>query len=386
MKTGYRPLIGIVLLAVLLVPPIRILLHHYSADDGFIGLIYFGGAFKERVLPDVKKISPVTKSHWGYDGQYYAQIALRPALTDPALARALDNPAYRSRRIGLPFLAFCLGLGKSSWILQIYALLNFGFWLLLLATISRFIGYNSAKDMSIVIALLWSTGALTSVARSLTDFPAVVLGVLAILSGSRWWIAATLFGASALVKETSVLSFAALPWYKKSRNLDVKQLIISTLIMVLPITLWVLYVHVLMPTGLAAGSHNFSRPLSGISNKLYDAVVAMITGWSGAPSNRQAAFFFEVLCPLSLVIQAIYLVVKPRAGSQAWRFGIGFVILLSILGKGVWEEQYAYCRVLLPLTFSFNLLIHKHESAARFGTWYLIGNAGMFWMVWEYLF
>ncbi len=352
-------------------------------------MIYFGRAFKEKVLPDVKKISPVTKSQWGYDGQYYAQIALRPALADHALVRALDNPAYRSRRIGLPFLAFCLGIGKSSWILQAYALLNFGFWLLLLAAISRFIGYNSARDMSVAIALLWSTGTLTSVARSLTDFPSVVLGVLAIFSGSRWLIASTLLGASALVKETSVLSFAVLPGYNKSRNLDVKQMIISTLIMVLPITLWVFYVHVFMPAGSAAGSHNFSRPFSGISNKLYDAIVAMATGWSGAPSNRQAALFFEVLCPLSLVIQAIYMVAKPRAGSEAWRFGIGFVILLSILGKGVWEEQYAYCRVLLPLTFSFNLLIHKHESAARFGTWYFIGNAGMFWMawmVWEYLF
>ena len=369
------------LLAVLLVPPTRILVHHYSPDSGFLGLIYFGKAFKEKVLPEVKKIFPVTKSHWGYDGQYYAQIALRPALSDHALVDALDNPPYRSRRIGLPFLAFCLGVGKSSWILQVYALLNFGFWLLLLVTISRFIGYNSAKDLSIAIALLWSTGTLTSVARSLTDFPAVVLSVLAIFSGSRWFIAATLFGAAALVKETSILSFAALPWRNKLQNMDVKHLIISTLIMVLPITLWVLYVHALMPTGSAAGYHNFSHPLSGISNKLYDAIPAMIKGWAGASSSRHASLLFEVLCPLSLAIQAIYLVSKPRVGSQAWRFGIGFVILLSILGESVWVEQYAYCRILLPLTFSFNLLIHKHESGARFGTWYFIGNAGMFWMV-----
>ena len=386
MKTGYRSLIGIVLLAILLVPPTRILLHHYSADSGFLGLIYFGKAFKEKVLPDVQKISPVTKSWWGYDGQYYAQIALRPALSDDALARALDNPIYRSRRIGLPFLAYCLGIGNSYWILQIYALLNFVFWLLLTATIIRFIGYNNFKDLSLAIALLWSSGTLTSVARSLTDFPAVVLGVLAIFSSSKWRIAAILFGTSAMVKETSALSFAALPWRNKYRKMEVKRAVISSFIMVLPITLWFIYVHVQMPSGSVAGAHNFSQPLSGITHKLYDAALGFTAGLAGASAHRQTALFFEVLCPLSLVIQAIYLVAKPRAGSAAWRFGIGFVILLSILGKSVWVEQYAYCRVLLPLTFSFNLLIHQHESGARFGTWYLFGNAGMFWVASGWLF
>lgn len=381
----YWNTVRIALMAVLLALPAHILLVHTSPTSGFLGMIYFGQEFKESVLPEVREISPNTSSQFGYDGQFYAQIALRPTLTDDALVRALDNPTYRSRRIGLPFLAFCLGIGRPAWILQIYALLNFGFWLLLLVAIGRFIGYNSSRDLLLAIALLWSTGTLTSVARSLTDFPATVLGVLSVFSNSKWIMAAILLGTSGLVKETSVLSFAAVPWRKRPQGCDVKRLVISTFIIVLPITLWLIYVHVRLPFGSATGAKNFAFPILGIAHKFCSGVHGLTTGWAGASISRQATLLFEVLCPFSLVIQGIYLAVKPRISSQAWRFGIGFVMLLSILGESVWVEQYAYCRVLLPLTFSFNLLIHKHESGTRFATFYLLGNGGMCWLAFQYL-
>ena len=149
-------------------------------------MIRFGEKFKDRALPEIQELSGVWSGRGGYDGQFYAQLALRPALNDEALDRALDNPSYRARRIGLPFLAYCLGAGKSASVLQIYALLNVAFWLLLLAAIMRFIGYTRPRDLLLAAALLWTTGTLTSVARALTDLPAVVLGVLAIYSSRRW--------------------------------------------------------------------------------------------------------------------------------------------------------------------------------------------------------
>jgi len=198
-------------------------------------------------------------------------------------------------------------------------------------------------------------------------------------------MATILLGTSGLVKETSILSFAAVPWRKKPQGGDVKQLVISTLIIVLPITLWLIYVHVRLPFGLASGAENFAFPIIGIAHKLYSGIHGLITEWAGASLPRQADLLFEILCPLSLVTQAIYLAARPRLSSEAWRFGIGFVMLLSILGPSIWVEQYAYCRVLLPLTFSFNLLIHKHESGTRFATLYLMGNGGMCWLALHYL-
>jgi len=90
-------------MVILLALPACILIDHYSPKSGFLGLIYFGQEFQKSVLPEVREISPVTSSQFGYDGQFYAQIALRPTLMDDALVRALDNPTYRSRRIGCAF-------------------------------------------------------------------------------------------------------------------------------------------------------------------------------------------------------------------------------------------------------------------------------------------
>jgi len=379
MKRTPNNLIVIVLVAILLVLPARIFFEHFSPNSGYLGLIYFGEKFKDSALPEVKAIAPVASSPLGYDGQFYAQLALRPALVDPALARALDNPVYRARRIGLPFLAFCLGLGNPAWILHIYALLNFCFWLTLLVALLRFVGCQRYRDLLLAFSLLWSTGTLTSVARALTDFPATVLGVLAVLTNSHWIMAAMLLGATGLIKETSVLSFAAAPWGQRSQGLHFKRLVITTAILLLPIASWVIYVHVRLDSG-SVGEENFAFPFFGITHKLYGSLYGLATEGASASLSRQATYLFEVLCPASLVVQAIYLTAKPRFGSPAWRFGIGFVMLLALLGEGTWVEQYAYCRILLPLTFSFNLLIHEHESGRRFAAWYLLGNGGMCWL------
>ena len=90
-------LTAIVMLAALLALPAQILRDHFSRDYGFVSLIDFGQRFRERALPEVREFTPPSRSGWGYDGQFYAQLALRPSLDDPALERALDNATYRAR-------------------------------------------------------------------------------------------------------------------------------------------------------------------------------------------------------------------------------------------------------------------------------------------------
>jgi hypothetical protein len=45
----------------------------------------------------------------GYDGQFYAQIAVAGNPFDPALVTALDSVAYRNRRVLVPALAHVMG-------------------------------------------------------------------------------------------------------------------------------------------------------------------------------------------------------------------------------------------------------------------------------------
>ncbi|HJX30982.1 MAG TPA: hypothetical protein VJ624_03915 [Thermodesulfobacteriota bacterium] len=385
MKINLKSLRIVGFLIVILFVPILILIKHYAPQSGFLGLIYFGQEFKASRMEEINNINPPTTNNAGYDGQFYAQIAMDPLLTRRDLKGALDNPLYRSRRIGLSLLAYCLGLGKPAWILQAYALLNVVFWLLLLAALGRFIGFQRPRDVLLVIAMLWSTGTLTSIERALTDFPAAVLGVLAVFFNHQWITSAFLLGGAALFKETSALSFAVALWIDKGKRLDIKRNIVSVLIMGLPITLWFIYVQVTMTAGNNTGINTFAFPFASLVHKLWKASYDFAGVFLQGPDHQQTYFASELLAPLSLVVQAMYLFVKPRFDDEAWRLGIGFVLLLCLLGSSTWVEQNGYCRILLPLTFSFNLLLHKHEQGTRFAAWYVAGNVGMGWKCFEYL-
>jgi len=376
-KSIYKKWIAAVLVLILLVPSVSLLREQCARTGGVVGLIHFGERFQESALPEIKELAPPPVSPYGYDAQFYAPMALHPGLLDIE-GNLVVTDTYRARRIGLPALAFCLGAGQPAWILHVYALLNAGFWLILLAALIRLTGFCRFRDLLLACALLWSTGTLGSLARALTDLPATVLGTLAILFfQSKPIISAVLLGASGLVKETSILSFAAIPWDGKFHIKSLKKLILPGLVLCLPLALWLAFVQFRIGDGLAAGSGNFRFPFFGIAQKMYDSLQELIAQGPARHGRR----LFEFLCPVSLFIQMIYLAVKPRLSSAIWRFGFGFAVLLAVLGTSVWAEQYAYARVLLPLTFSFNLLIHQHESGRRFGLWYLLGNGGMCWLL-----
>ena len=85
----------------------------------------------------------------------------------------------------------------------------------------------------------------------------------------------------------------------------------------------------------------------------------------------------ELAAPLAITVQVIYLVVRPRPGAIWWRWGIGFVVLVMVLGEKVWVEQAAYCRVLLPLTVAFNMLLYQYEKGRSYVIWLVLGNIAL---------
>ena len=72
----------------------------YLPGKGFTYLIIFGETPSAPYVPALKAMNyyaePDSK---GYDAQYYAQIAMRPWLTNRALNEAMDSMPYRTRRI-----------------------------------------------------------------------------------------------------------------------------------------------------------------------------------------------------------------------------------------------------------------------------------------------
>ena len=70
--------------AVLAAVPIIMLASGFSAEAGFLRFLVVGHRFEARALPELRESRPPVYSEHGYDGQFYAQLALDPTLRRPA--------------------------------------------------------------------------------------------------------------------------------------------------------------------------------------------------------------------------------------------------------------------------------------------------------------
>jgi hypothetical protein len=354
--------------------PVSVFWGHWQ-DGGLLVFPHFGEVFEPDQVAALRAIAPPTLSPYGYDGQFYAQIALHPALTAPDLVDALDNPGYRARRIGLPLLAAALGLGDPAWVLAAYSLLNIGFWGLLGWLLLAHCRDRSLRSLAVVLAVLWSSGVVVSMARALTDLPAATLGLLAVYLGARTYGAAALMSFSLLVKESSLVSLAAFWPHWQRANWPRRALL--GLVLLLPVVAWSLLVHWRLPSGAAAGVGSFALPGLAWWDKLQGAFIALAVLDAPASLSQIAWLGVELAAPLCLAVQAGYLLLRWRPSEPIWGFGVGFAVLTTLIGPAVWEEFIAYTRVLLPLTIAFNLLLLRHRHGAGFWAWFVAGNCGL---------
>lgn len=345
-------------------------LHGYeqvgAAGKGWSKLIRFGADFESRALPRLQAIdhsvSRTPPSRQGYDGQFYAQLALDPTLRDPGLPRALDNPAYRARRIGLPALAYCLGAGHPPWIIQAYALVNLGFWFVLaIALLASLHPWTPQKVLALAAALL-TGGVLTSMRESLTDLPAAALMIVGLAVGASSWGGYGLLAAAALTRETSLL--AALAWLD-GRRAAWRRNGARLALAIGPFAIWFLYVK-LRFGGLhwTSGGRNFALPLQA-------PVSSLLTNWrlfvQANPSPIRWLYSegpqHELLTILALFAQGVYLLLRRDFSSPAWRTAAVYLALGGVLGPAVWEGADAAARVLLPMTLCFYLRLERERPA-----------------------
>ena len=207
----------------------------YDPDTGFTSLIAFGRQFEERRLPAVKALPHAVVENSGYDGQFYAQLALDPLLRNPDLKFALDSIALRSRRILVPWTAFVFGLGRPNWILQVYAIQNVAFWLMLAWVLLRWLPPDSIRNWLAWCGCLLCVGSIMSVRLALTDLPGasiMALGLAAAETG-RPYLAGGLLGLSGLARETNLIAILAIDWWGHWKTHPVRVLLTLLLILCL---------------------------------------------------------------------------------------------------------------------------------------------------------
>ena len=303
----------------------------------------------------------------GYDGLYYAQIAYDPTLRSPELPRAMDNFAYRARRILPPALAWIFAAGQPAWIVHVYSLLNVAAWLVLAALLWRLLAVADGRGRLAWAGVLFSAGALASVRLALTDLVALTIltgALLAAERGKNSWASGTL-AAAALARETSLVAFVGLverPWFSW-KNL------LRALAAVAPLAAWLAYVR--WRAGAAdQGWSNFTLPVVGLVEKFRDALVALFT------VGDKLLAWTTLLATVGLTVQAAFFLTHWRLEDRWWRIGAAYAVMLLCLGTAVWEGYPgAATRVLLPLTLAFNVLVHRTRAPV---VWLFAGNLAVF--------
>ncbi len=347
---------------------------HYEEESFFLRTLYMGQNPYKRAIPEVFEAKVPILRVGTYDGHFYAQMAVDPTLRREDVQYALDYPAYRGRRVFLSWVSWAAGGGDPLRILHVYSLINvlFFFGFLLWFTVRQ--PMQSLKTWALGASLFWSAGTLFSVWRALTDFPAVMLGVAAIwLAGNRA-APLVLAACSVLTKETMLLS---LPGMFKVERRDVrhlKEILLKIGVAVLPFALWMAWLKWGLSLNQSAGYRNFSViPFQAMAQEWAVHLVAYL-------DRPEIVSRFRVLPPLALLFQILYMGLRPDIRSMAWRFGFPFAILAVFLGPSVWVDSAAYTRVLLPLTFGFNLYLFERAHGWKFWIPFLAGNLGLwFW-------
>jgi hypothetical protein len=313
---------------------------------------------------------------WGFDGQFYAELALDPLLRDPQLRIALDNPTYRSRRILLPWLAALGGWGRPFWTLNVYAALNPVFWggfLLMMGVLFRPHGWAGLAGFAV---LLMTCGIIESMHSSLTDFPGFVLLTLAMMAGGTG--GAGLLALASLAREPNIVGLVGLWDYRPPWLAMVRRNIILGAIAGLPLVLWFSYVLSRFPPSvetLAGG--NLSWPLQGIMGKLGEVSVAVGQGeirWSHWYSELyDNRVLHALLTIVSVLTQCVFLLVHREWSNRIWRAGAIFIPYFLCIGFNSWEDHFTITRHALPITLAFNLVLAMSARRA-WPVWFLLGN------------
>jgi hypothetical protein len=353
----------------------------FSPQAGFTSLIRFGETWAARrhVLLEGMPVATVVNSN-GYDGQFYAQIALDPFLRHPDTARVLDIPAYRARRILTPATASIAGLGNPWWTLQAYALINVGCWFMLAWLLAKALPTSDPANFARWLGCMFSMGVLESVRQSLVDLPALLLLTVAISAQAKsHTIRSTMWLALGnLTKESNLLGAFALCFGDPKRPFPFKKALLSFSLAAIPLLAWSWYVGYRLPSPSESGGlGNFTWPLLGLGLHFRSCLTELAAG------NWDGRFSMGLLGAVGFITQAWFLWRHPNLQSGWWRAGAAYAFLFLFLSPWVWSGYWAVSRVVLPMTVAFNLLLPS--SSRTFWPLWALGNVSMLHAVWRFL-
>lgn len=337
----------------------------WSGANGFTKVIRFGDEFQDRALPELRDVPHHVFQNSGYDGQFYAQMALHPLVSSDAIARAVDGPNYRFRRILPSWLAWVGGMGQPWWILQAFSVLPMLAWLVLAFLLVRFwLPLDSTQNLVRALGCLFGVGVIASIELATPDLIGTVLVLASVTAFVRQREKSSIacLAAALLCKETFLLAgILRLNGFGGGWKAW-RQRLLFGLMATLPLALWMFYLWNLGYPPSGGSSRNFTMPGVGLWFEAKEA-------WGFLLEGKNYNFF----ALFGLGIQGLCLLFYRRPEQPLWRVGMVFLALAFFLGEAVWEaDPGAAYRVLIPITLAFNLCLPRDRRESL--SFLLLGN------------
>ena len=346
---------------------------YYHRDSGFTAFIEFPIQNHEREIPAVRGAPHYDHSDsGGYDGQFYAQLAVEPLLKDRALDTALDTPPYRARRILMPWASYAAGLGRPAAVLQAYALHAVVAWLLLAWLIVQWIPPTSGRNFVLAATAMLAHGPLMSVRYAMPDLAAAALIALAVLAAERgrWLASAIVLGAAGLTRDTALSAVAIFAGLLRRSMVSWVHAAVLVVVAVAPLLVWFDYIYSIYRSTSLMGSDHFVAPLSSLWWK--SAAIG-----AAARDGLAAVVIDDVTALTAFLAQGGWLVwraVRHRDASPWILTGLGFLALAVMTDPPIWEgSPGAYPRVFMPVMLAAHVTLAR--STRRL--WWLVALIGL---------
>jgi hypothetical protein len=141
----------------------------------------------------------------------------------------------------------------------------------------------------------------------------------------------------------------------------------AALVVIVPLLVWQDYLWSIYRTTSMVGGDQLALPF----NAYFETWIFSVSGVRHAGVTSPAIQALAVV--VALTVQAVFIIWIRAYQSPWWRIAAAFAVLMMIVDPVVWlGYPGAITRVVLPLTFGFNILLARVERG--FWGWYVLGN------------
>jgi hypothetical protein len=355
-----RPSIIVALLYIMLIGVVAAI-NHYNALD----FVHIGTVWSQHIA----------SGSWGYDGQFYYQLA-----RDPFQAyQYMDNASFREQHILYPLVVGVLSLGQVAlipYMLLLVNLLSIVLSVELLAHLLNRCGFSPWFSLALGLYFGQAAGLLFDTAEPFT-YLLVCLGAWVLMEKSRVGLAALLLGLAALAREIAILfpiGYLCIFVVQKKWRACIQMLTLG----ILPLLLWLLILRLIFGRSGVTFTRPFEHiPFAGIffyasaPKKFYLLLLLMflptLAGWVLAAVEFYRKIwngtepFWQRFHPMYLILLANLLMITLMSRFSyeelisSGRIATGIVLSVLLYGIGtrqkwiLWGAQFYTCTFVIYL-------------------------------------